>query len=49
MIKQQYQTKSFGIHKKQLDHQTAQFFTYQPILAIETLTKFGLRRDLIAG
>jgi hypothetical protein len=49
MIRQQYQTKNFGIHKKQPDHQTAQFFTNQPILVIETLTKFGLRRDLTAG
>jgi hypothetical protein len=49
MMKQQYQTKSFGIHRKQPDHLTAQFFTNQPTLAIETLTKFGLIRDLTAG
>jgi hypothetical protein len=49
MIIQQYQTKSFGIHKKQPDHQTVQFSTNQPTLAIETLTKFGLIRDSTVG
>jgi hypothetical protein len=41
--------EEFWHPQKQPDHQTAQFFTNQPTLAIETLTKFGLIRDLTAG
>ena len=44
-----YPKKSFGIHKKQPDHQMDQYFIHQPPPDISEGVKFGLKNATTVG